>query len=122
MGRADPEAIAYLRAEHAGALELAAWTRDAVLAADPDLSERVYHGWRGVGYRHPEAGYVCGLFPRGERVELVFERGATLLDPEAVLAGSGTQTRVLSVTAASDGLARTITAYVGQAIAQRLFL
>jgi hypothetical protein len=42
------EALAYLRAEHPDAFELAAWTRAAVLGAEPDFEERVYRGWRGI--------------------------------------------------------------------------
>ena len=116
----DDEAAVYLREEHPAAADLAIWTRDAVRAADPDLTERVYRGWRGVGFRHPEAGYVCGVFPKNDRVELLFEHGAELADPDDVLEGTGTQTRVIVVHNEDEPLARTISAYVQQAIAQRL--
>ncbi len=43
------------------ALELALWVRARVLAAEPDLEERVYEGWGGVGFRHPDGGYVCAI-------------------------------------------------------------
>jgi hypothetical protein len=90
-----------------------------VLAADPDLSEKVYPGWRGVGFRHPEAGYVCGIFPQPDgELRLLFERGAALPDPDGVLEGSGTQTRYLRV---GDGTEPgTIAMLVQQGIAQRL--
>jgi hypothetical protein len=98
--------------------ELALRLRDAVLAADPDLSERLYPGWRGVGYRHPEAGYVCGIFPQADReVRLLFEHGTSLPDPDRVLEGSGTQTRHIVVRALDAAL---VERYVQQAIAQRL--
>jgi hypothetical protein len=98
--------------------ELAVRTRDAVLAADPDLSERLYPGWRGVGYRHPEAGYVCGIFPQPDgEVRLLFEHGAALPDPDGVLQGSGTQTRYVVVGELDPEL---VARYVQQAIGQRL--
>lgn len=114
------DALAYLRDEHPGSFELAAWTRERVLGAEPELAERVYRGWRGVGFRHPEAGYVCAIFPKGERVELLFEHGAALVDPERRLEGGGSQTRVLPVASADPDTARAIGELVQQAVAQRL--
>ena len=114
------EVARYLREEHAAVAELALWTCAEVRASNGDLEPRVYRGWRGIGFRHPEAGYVCGVFPRDDRVELLFERGAELADPDRVLEGTGTQTRSIVVVAEDAALARTIRAYVQQAIAQRL--
>jgi hypothetical protein len=114
------EALDYLRSEHGDAFELASWVRTAVLEADPDLSEHVYKGWRAVGFRHPEAGYVCGIFPRDERVELLFEHGASLPDPDDILRGGGRQTRVIPVRERNPALRDQILAYVQQAVAQRL--
>lgn len=115
-----PEALDYLRSDHAKVYGLAAWVREAVLASDPDLTERVYRGWRGVGFRHPEAGYVCGIFPRDDVVELLFEHGAWLPDPDGLLRGDGIQTRVIPVTEPDPALRERIRAYVQQAVAQRL--
>ena len=114
------EALDYLRSEHARVFQLAAWVRDAVLAADPDLSERVYRGWRGVGFRHPEAGYVCAIFPQDDEVQLLFEHGASLPDPDGLLRGEGTQTRFILVRTPDAALRAQIGAYVQQAVAQRL--
>jgi hypothetical protein len=114
------EALEYLRTEHPAAYELAAWVREVVLGADPDLSEHVYRGWSGVGFRHPEAGYVCGIFPRDGHVELLFEHGAALPDPDGILCGEGAQTRVIPVAAPDATLRGRIRAYVQQAVAQRL--
>jgi hypothetical protein len=47
------DALAYLRDEHPDAFELAAWTRERVLGADPDLRERVYRGWRASALQSP---------------------------------------------------------------------
>lgn len=114
------EVLAYLRAEHPEHSELAVWTRSAVLAADPDLTERVYRGWRGVGFRHPEAGYICAIYPRSEWIVLLFEHGAALPDPNGVLLGEGKQTRFFRIDEPSEEVAQRITAYVQQAVAQRL--
>ncbi|MDQ3992878.1 MAG: DUF1801 domain-containing protein [Actinomycetota bacterium] len=114
------EVLAYLRDQHAPLDDLAAWTRAAVLTADPDLTERVYRGWRGIGFRHREGGLVCAIYPRGESVVLLFEYGAELADPDGILLGEGTQTRFLRVERPEPALRDRITRYVQQAIAERL--
>ncbi len=120
MAVAESDALVFLRELDAVAAEIAVWARGHVLGADADLTERIYHGWRGVGFRHPEAGYVCGLFPRDGRVELLFEHGVGMADPDEVLNGSGSQTRVLHVVTRDAETADRIRAYVQQAIAERL--
>src|SRR5688500_6143516 len=87
----------YMREHHQATADLALWTCAAVTAVDPDLAARVYRGWQGIGFRHPEAGYVCGVFPRSDWVALLFEHGATMADAEHVLLGEGAQTRFLRI-------------------------
>ena len=113
------DVIAFLRELEPRTWELAAWTRERVRRADPDLTERIYRGWKGVGFRHPEAGYVCAVFPRSEWVVLLFEHGASLLDPEGVLLGDGTQTRFLRIECDDEATAGLVERYVQQAVAQR---
>ena len=115
------EALAYLRSEHGQAFELASWVRTAVLDADPDLSEHVYRGWRAVGFRHPDAGYVCAIFPQPDHVRLLFEHGTRLSDPGGLLEGSGTQTRHVPIRSADDEMVPTLTELVRDAVAERLF-
>ncbi len=62
-----------------------------------DAEERVYPGWHGLGYIHPEAGYVCGIFPRGDHVRLGFEHGHLLPDPDGLLTAAGSQVRYVVV-------------------------
>lgn len=114
------EVLAYLRDHHGELYDLAAWTREAVLAADPDLTESVYRGWRGIGFRHPEGGYICAIYPRSDWVVLLFEHGASLPDPDGILLGDGSQTRFLRVAECDSALREHIVAYVQQAVAQRL--
>jgi hypothetical protein len=60
------------------------------------LAEMGYGGWRCIAYRHPKAGYVCGIFPLERTVKLYFEQGVRLADPIGILEGQGRQTRYLS--------------------------
>jgi hypothetical protein len=116
----EEEVLAYLREQHAPFYDLAVWLRRAVLSADPDLTERIFPGWKGVGFRHAEAGYVCAIYPRSEWVVLHFEHGAALPDPDGALLGDGSQTRFLRIDEPSAETERVISAYVQQAIAERL--
>ena len=59
--------------------------RRLVQATVPTAAERFYPVWRGIGYRHPEAGYFCGIFPFKTHVGLAFEFGALLPDPQGYL-------------------------------------
>ena len=74
------------------AVELMKLVRDEV----PGVDERVYPGWRLVGYRHH--GYFCCVSPQMDRVRLGFERGIELPDPHEILEGEGTQMRWITVT------------------------
>jgi hypothetical protein len=111
----------FLAKRHAEALELALWVRRAVLAAEPDLSELVYRGSNGIGFRHPGAGYVCAIYPRAAEVRRLFEHGVRLDDPDRLLEGEGTQTRYVTVRAAEDRLAERLGHFVRDAVAERLF-
>ncbi len=114
------EGARYLECAFPAEAGLALWVRGVVLEADPELVERVYRGWRGLGFRHPEAGYVCGVFPKDGRVELLFEHGATLPDPLNILRGRGGRTRFIRAEQESEHLQDAISVYVRQAVAQRL--
>ena len=113
----------FLRDSHPGLAVLALWVREAVLTGEPDLTERVYVGWDGIGFRHPDAGYGCAIFPREQEqeVRLLFEHGVRLEDREGLLEGAGTQTRFIRVRERDDRLAAVIGRYVHDAVAERLF-
>jgi hypothetical protein len=112
----------FLVERHPALADLALWVREAVLTSEPDLLERVYRGWDGIGFRHPDAGYVCAIYPREQEVRLLFEHGARLGDEERLLEGAGRQTRFIRVRERDDALAAAIGRYVQAAVAQRLFL
>jgi hypothetical protein len=113
----------FLVGSHPGLADLALWVREAVLAGEPDLTERVYLGWDGIGFRHPDGGYVCAIYPREpeQEVRLLFEHGVRLDDREGLLEGAGTQTRFIRVRERDDRLAAAIGRYVHDAVAERLF-
>jgi hypothetical protein len=113
----------FLTDSHPGLADLALWVREAVLAGEPDLSERVYLGWDGIGFRHPGGGYVCAIYPREpeQEVRLLFERGVRLDDREGLLEGAGTQTRFIRIRGRDEGLAVAIGRLVHDAVAERLF-
>ena len=67
--------------------------RSLIKETVPNASEGANGGWHSINYRHPNQGYFCGIFPREERVTLVFEYGILLPDPEGILQGEGSQVR-----------------------------
>jgi hypothetical protein len=77
---------------------LAEKLRTVVRSSMPEALESGHPVWHSIGYRHPTAGYVCGIFPRKEYVDLVFEFGVLLSDPTKVLQGGGKQVRYLRFT------------------------
>ncbi|WP_433372172.1 DUF1801 domain-containing protein [Streptosporangium sp. CA-115845] len=82
-----------LRGHDPQVAETALWLRDLVASALPDAKEKVWPGWHGFGYRHPTAGYLCGIFPRESEVSLFFEHGSCLPDPAGILRESGRRGR-----------------------------
>lgn len=78
--------------------------------------ERVYAAWRGLGYHDEQAGYVCGIFPRRSTVRLLFERGASLADPDGVFTGGGNQTRYIELTPGDQLPEEAIRAMIGRAV------
>ena len=61
----------------------------------PDVKEKANQGWRSISYRDAQVGYFCGLFPFEDHVDLIFEFGSLLADPDGVLQGDARQTRYL---------------------------
>ena len=66
-----------------------------VLEVAPEASEKANRGWRSVSFRDPQMGYFCGIFPFEDHVDLIFEFGALLPDPEGILEGNAKQVRYL---------------------------
>ena len=117
---AQPAAVRFLREQDPAAAPLAEWTRDVLLEAAPELTERVYAGWGGVGFHHPDAGYVCAVFPWDGVVRLAFEHGAALPNAAGRLTGDGRQVRALPVDHADAATAAAIRTTLEEAIVHRL--
>jgi hypothetical protein len=117
----EDQSRAFLAERHPDALELALWVRELVLAAEPDMREKIYRGWDGIGFRHREAGYVCAIYPQGSEVRLLFEYGVGLEDPDGLLEGDGSQTRHVTIRKRDPELVAPLSALVRDAVAERLF-
>lgn len=76
--------------------------REIILATIPEARESVNLGWHSLNYRHQQSGYFCGLFPRHDDVQLVFEFGILLPDPEGLLEGEGAQARFVKIKNSRD--------------------
>jgi hypothetical protein len=76
-------------------VELTRRLRTVTLRAHPDLRERVYLGWRGLGFHHPPTGYLAALFPQPGDVLVGFNRGGDLPDPHGRLLGTRRRVRYL---------------------------
>jgi len=61
--------------------------RTLVTRTIPTATEHAYPGWKGIGYRDPQAGYFVGIFPQPDHVRLLFEHGAALEDSDGLLQG-----------------------------------
>jgi hypothetical protein len=81
------------------------------------MAERAYPGWHAIGFRHPKAGYVCGIFPFADYVRFVFEHGRQLADPHDVLRGDGKQVRYIDLRDAADVPADAIRLLLLEAVA-----
>ena len=90
--------------------------RAVLLDAHPQLEERVRRGWHSINYRDPVAGFVCAIFPTADRVQLVFEHGARLPDPERRLSGTGRQVRALDLTAPDQVDAEVVGTFLDHAV------
>lgn len=101
-----------------GVRKLANALRALVKTAAPGLKETGYPGWKAIGYRDPDAGYICGVFPQKDCVRLIFEHGARLDDPDGLLEGGGRtrQVRYVTIRAPKDIRARPLTALIRRAI------
>jgi len=63
----------------------------------PTSTESAHPVWHSIGYRHPESGYFCGIFPQNDGVDLAFEFGVLLPDPDGLLDGDSKQVRYVRI-------------------------
>jgi len=72
-------------------LSVFAELRSIIRLTIPDATEKVNLGWRSLNYSHPDVGYFCGLFPFPDRVDVAFEFGVLLADPDGFFDDRGKQ-------------------------------
>jgi len=90
--------------------------RKLVRSTAPEAVERVYPGWRGLGYRDREAGFFCGIFPFRDHVSIVFQHGTELEDPDDILVGDTKRVRWVPIRAARDLRLRPLRAMIVRAL------
>jgi hypothetical protein len=91
--------------------------RKLIRESMPEALESGHPIWHSINYRHPSAGYVCGLFPRDEYIDLVFEFGILLPDPQNVLQGEGVQVRYIRVRESAEIKEKVIRQLIRDALA-----
>lgn len=95
----EPKGLRDILADHSDEVaDLTRRLRAVIRTARPELGEKIYLGWHGLGFHHPAKGYVAALFPREHDVNVGFEHGADLPDPRGLLQGEGRQVRYLVFT------------------------
>lgn len=106
MRRPSPELRKFLEPYGAEVTRLFLAARGAVLEAAPDASELVYDAYNAVAEaftfsdRLREAFCHVAAYPK--HVNLGFNRGVDLPDPERLLAGGGARIRHVRIAAAAD--------------------
>lgn len=99
-----PELDAFLGGYAEPVRSLAREARNLVLSVHPDATEKVWPGWKVVGYGvgAKMTEMVCGVAPYKGRVGLTFQSGAALEDPDGLLDGGGKRMRSVSITSAEQ--------------------
>ena len=82
--------------------EITLYLRDLVRSVFPAVTEKIYTGWKLIGYRLPHGKkriYFCCIVPQKKEndVLLGFEYGVAMRDPRKLMEGKGTQVRFVRV-------------------------
>ena len=96
--------------------ELVRQLRELFRSVMPDATDRIYPGWHGIGFHHPTAGYVCGLFPGVENVRVGFEHGHLLADSHGLFDSGGIRVRYVTVERLTPVLTHQLAELVDHAI------
>lgn len=103
-GRHDPTVDAWLADYDNPQRPLLEAVRDAILAADPRVTETIK--WQAPTFVY--RGNIASFYPKATKhVSLMFHTGASLPDPTGILEGTGEVSRVAKFTDADDLAART---------------
>ena len=84
--------------------DLALGARELILRLAPEACEKVYVGWKTIGYSRAGGmkDQFCAIGPQGTYVSLYFNRGADLPDPSGLLEGTGKKMRHVNIRAARE--------------------
>jgi hypothetical protein len=71
--------------------KIALWVREEILSAVHYLKEKVYVGWKTIGYSQSGGmkDAVFSIAPQRSWVNLIFFRGTEIDDPTGLLQGTG---------------------------------
>lgn len=97
---------------------LAQRLRELIKQTVPNCIEKVYPGWRLLGYRvliKNKSHYFCFIAPLPDGVVLGFEYGIFISDPEGLLQGEGKQVRQLTVKSQKGIRPRKFAAFIKEA-------
>ncbi len=89
----------------------------------PSLHEKLYMGWKAIGYTHPQAGYIMAIFLSADKIKIGFEHGASLNDPEHKLVpgpSGGKQVRYYPIDTYDPKVHQILHHFITQAITHRL--
>lgn len=103
--------------------EIVATLRAEIGKSFPSLIEKIYFGWKAVGYTHPQAGYVGAIFPAANQVKMGFEHGVFLPDKKQQLVfgkSVGKQVKYLPIPQLNRVVLNDVKGFIEQAIAYRL--
>ena len=103
--------------------EMVAKLRAEIGQSFPSLIEKIYFGWKAVGYTHPQAGYVGAIFPATNQVKMGFEHGIFLPDKKQQLVfgkSAGKQLKYLIIHQLNKAVLNDVKGFIEQAIAYRL--
>jgi len=92
----------FLRGYRQNLREITNDVRDLVRSTFPEAIEKVYTGWKLIGYRLPDGKkgrYFCCVVPQKKEndVLLGFEYGIAMQDPRNLMEGKGTQVRFVRI-------------------------
>ena len=84
--------------------ELALKVRELIENLVPDAQEKVYSGWKTIGYSFDGGmkGQFCAIGPQKAYVNLYFSHGTDLDDPEGLLEGTGKKIRHVKIKGSKD--------------------
>lgn len=79
--------------------EIALQARDLISKLIPKAEEKVYFGWRIIGFslNGEMAGQFCSIGPGKKYVNLYFMQGTSLDDPKGLLEGTGKNMRHVKI-------------------------